>query len=95
MGAPSRLKSSPGPHYDPSLKPEIPNPEKFTFGYRRDIAGSSPLVLLIGTPTIVSRLIILKINRWVLVLILKKKSLLLVKFSKSLAGPLERVQIEL
>ena len=34
---PKRHKGTPGPHYNPSLKHEIPNSEKYTFGFRRDI----------------------------------------------------------
>jgi len=43
-------KGTPGPDYDPNLKPEIPIAPKFSFGVRREIRGASPLVLLISTP---------------------------------------------
>jgi len=45
-----RHKATPGPEYDPSMRPEIPNPPKFSFGVRREIKGASPLVLAISTP---------------------------------------------
>jgi len=48
-----RLKGTPGPQYDPKLKPEIPNSNKFSFGFRRDIAGASPLAPTTSTPVIV------------------------------------------
>jgi hypothetical protein len=32
------------------MRPEIPNPPKFSFGVRREIKGASPLVLAISTP---------------------------------------------
>jgi len=47
---PKKHKGTPGPDYDPSLKPEIPNSLKFSFGVRREIKGASPLVLMISTP---------------------------------------------
>ena len=53
--APSQQESNgvPGPKYQPNLKPEIPNSHKFSFGYRRDIPGVSPLDSLISTnPTV-------------------------------------------
>lgn len=46
----SRYKGTPGPDYNPSLKPEIPNPPKFSFGVRREIKGASPIVLMASTP---------------------------------------------
>lgn len=33
------MRGTPGPQYNPKLKQEIPNSEKYTFGYRRDIIG--------------------------------------------------------
>jgi len=47
---PKKHKATPGPEYDPSLRPEIPNPPKFSFGVRREIKGASPMVLAISTP---------------------------------------------
>jgi len=49
-GEAKRHKGTPGPDYDPNLKPEIPNSLKYSFGVRREIKGASPLVLLISTP---------------------------------------------
>lgn len=46
----SRFHRTPGPDYDPSLKPEIPNPPKYSFGVRREIKGASPIVLMASTP---------------------------------------------
>jgi len=43
-------KGTPGPDYNPSLKPEIPKAPLYSFGVRREIKGASPLVLLISTP---------------------------------------------
>merc|ERR1711862_372545 len=42
-------RGTPGPKYNPSLKPEIPNSEKFSFGYRRDVPGYSVLKPCIST----------------------------------------------
>jgi len=47
---PKKYKATPGPDYDPSLKPEVPLAPKFSFGVRREIRGASPLVQLISTP---------------------------------------------
>lgn len=41
---PKRQKGTPGPQYDPSLKHEIPAAPKFSFGFKRQIQGQSPLV---------------------------------------------------
>jgi len=43
------IRGTPGPKYNPSLKPEIPNSEKFSFGYRRDVPGYSVLKPCIST----------------------------------------------
>ena len=42
-------RGTPGPKYNPNLKPEIPNSEKYSFGFRRDVAGYSVLNPLIST----------------------------------------------
>jgi len=47
---PKKYKATPGPDYDPSLRPEVPLAPKFSFGVRREIKGASPLVQLISTP---------------------------------------------
>jgi len=47
---PKRHKGTPGPHYNPSLKHEIPNPSKYSFGYRREVAGFAPLIAAVSTP---------------------------------------------
>jgi hypothetical protein len=44
---------TPGPQYNPSLKPEIPLSEKFSFGYRRDYPGFDCLQPLVSTPPVV------------------------------------------
>jgi hypothetical protein len=49
-GDAKKHKGTPGPDYNPGLKPEIPNSLKFSFGVRREIKGASPLVLMISTP---------------------------------------------
>jgi len=46
----ARSKATPGPDYNPGLKPEVPNPPKFSFGVRREIKGASPIVLMASTP---------------------------------------------
>ncbi|CAD8075831.1 unnamed protein product [Paramecium primaurelia] len=48
-----RLKGTPGPQYDPAIKPEVPTPPQFSFGYRRDIPGASALAPTCSTPVIV------------------------------------------
>ena len=40
---PKRQKGTPGPEYNPSLKHEIPAPAKYSFGFRRQTQGESPL----------------------------------------------------
>jgi len=47
---PKKHKATPGPDYDPCLRPEIPKPALYSFGVRREIKGASPLVQLISTP---------------------------------------------
>jgi hypothetical protein len=47
---PKKHKATPGPDYNPSLKPEIPTPPHYSFGVRREIKGASPLVLMASTP---------------------------------------------
>jgi hypothetical protein len=47
---PKRHKATPGPDYDPGVRPEIPKPPLYSFGVRREIKGASPLVMLISTP---------------------------------------------
>lgn len=46
---PKRHKGTPGPQYNPSLRHEIPNSSKYTFGFKREIAGFSPLVACAST----------------------------------------------
>lgn len=48
-----RRGGTPGPQYNPGIKPEVPKSAKYSFGFRRDIAGSSPLVLLTSTGPVV------------------------------------------
>ncbi|KAM3135007.1 hypothetical protein pb186bvf_012831 [Paramecium bursaria] len=48
-----RLKGTPGPQYDPCIKPEVPSSNKYSFGYRRDIPGASALAPTCSTPVIV------------------------------------------
>lgn len=48
-----RLKGTPGPQYDPAIKPEAIAPPHFSFGYRRDLPGSSALAPTCSTPVIV------------------------------------------
>lgn len=43
------IRGTPGPKYNPNLKPEIPNTEKFSFGFRRDVPGYSVLKPCIST----------------------------------------------
>jgi len=43
------IRGTPGPKYNPNLKPEIMNTEKFSFGYRRDVSGYSALKPPIST----------------------------------------------
>ncbi|EAS00318.1 sperm-tail PG-rich repeat protein (macronuclear) [Tetrahymena thermophila SB210] len=50
---PKRHKGTPGPQYNPTLRHEIPNPPKFSFGFRREIQGFSPLVANSSTPQLV------------------------------------------
>jgi hypothetical protein len=50
---PKSMRGTPGPQYNPNLKPEIPNSDKFSFGYRRDYPGFSCLQPLISTPNVV------------------------------------------
>jgi len=50
---PKRHKGTPGPQYNPSLRHEIPNSNKFSFGFRRELAGESPLILNASTPSVV------------------------------------------
>lgn len=40
---PKTWRGTPGPQYNPNLKPEIPHSNKFSFGYRRDYPGFSCL----------------------------------------------------
>ena len=47
------MRGTPGPQYNPNLKPEIINSEKHSFGYRRDYPGFSCLQPLISTPNVV------------------------------------------
>jgi len=47
---PKRHKGTPGPQYNPSLRHEIPTSAKFSFGFRREIAGFSPLIANSSTP---------------------------------------------
>lgn len=42
-------RGTPGPKYNPNLKPEIPHSDKFSFGFRRDIPGYSVLNPCIST----------------------------------------------
>ena len=46
-------RGTPGPKYTPNLKPEIRNSDKFSFGYRREVAGYSVLNPLISTTGVV------------------------------------------
>jgi len=46
-------KLTPGPEYTPNPRPEIPNQPKFSFGFRRDVQGASPLAPNTSTPNIV------------------------------------------
>lgn len=48
-----KYKNTPGPEYDPNVRPEIPNAPKFSLGIRRDVKGASPLILMASTPNIV------------------------------------------
>ncbi|EGR29290.1 hypothetical protein IMG5_159370 [Ichthyophthirius multifiliis] len=50
---PKRHRGTPGPQYNPSLRHEIPNAPKFSFGFRREIAGFSPLIANSSTPQLV------------------------------------------
>jgi len=45
-----KQKATPGPEYNPNLRPEIPNSLQYSFGARREIKGASPLVLMASTP---------------------------------------------
>ena len=47
---PKGYKGNPGPQYDPAFTMDKEDPPKYTFGYRRDLPGSSPLSLLYSTP---------------------------------------------
>jgi hypothetical protein len=42
-------RGTPGPKYNPNLRPEVANPEKYSFGFRRELAGYSVLNPLIAT----------------------------------------------
>jgi hypothetical protein len=35
LNDPKSMRGTPGPQYDPNIKPEVPNSERFSFGYRR------------------------------------------------------------
>tara|TARA_B110000503_G_scaffold62855_1_gene99475 strand:+ start:100 stop:213 length:114 start_codon:yes stop_codon:yes gene_type:complete len=37
------MRGTPGPQYNPGIKPEVPNSDKYSFGYRRDYPGFSCL----------------------------------------------------
>eukprot|EP00828_Plagiopyla_frontata_P009777 TRINITY_DN15064_c0_g2_i2.p2 TRINITY_DN15064_c0_g2~~TRINITY_DN15064_c0_g2_i2.p2 ORF type:complete len:190 (-),score=32.88 TRINITY_DN15064_c0_g2_i2:18-587(-) len=50
---PKRNKGTPGPHYNPQLKQEIPIPPKYTFGFRREQQGKSALAPNVSTPDII------------------------------------------
>jgi hypothetical protein len=43
-------KQSPGPDYNPNLRPEIPSSPQFSLGIRREVKGASPLILMASTP---------------------------------------------
>jgi len=45
-----RMRGTPGPEYNPPLKPEIPNAPKFSFGERRCVPGFDPLAPQGSTP---------------------------------------------
>jgi hypothetical protein len=46
-------KVTPGPEYNPGVRPEIPIQPKYSFGVRREIQGQSPLAPAISTPAVV------------------------------------------
>jgi len=50
---PKRHKATPGPQYNPPHRQDVKNPEKYSFGFRREIQGASPLVANSSTPYIV------------------------------------------
>ena len=49
----SKYNDTPGPVYNPSFNPKRPDSSKYSFGYRREIPGYSPIVATIGTNPIV------------------------------------------
>jgi len=50
VDAPKRHKATPGPDYNPGVRPEIQTSPKFSFGVRREIKGASPLAPMASTP---------------------------------------------
>ena len=53
LPAPGENKQTPGPKYNPNLKPEIPHSDKYSFGFRRDVPGYAVLTPLVSTGAIV------------------------------------------
>lgn len=44
---------TPGPEYNPNLRPEIPNSSQYSLYSRRAVKGQDPLILLNSTSEIV------------------------------------------
>lgn len=59
----SKYNETPGPVYNPPFDPKRPESAKFSFGYRREIPGYSPIVATIGTNPIVGPTTYFKANK--------------------------------
>lgn len=53
IGLQKNYKMTPGPQYNPAIKPEVPTPPSFSIYQRRAIKGFDPLLQLNSTPPIV------------------------------------------
>lgn len=52
MGA-SKMNQTPGPEYNPGFRPDSASDPRYTFGFRREIRGYSPIAPNTSTPLIV------------------------------------------
>jgi len=55
---------TPGPIYNPPLNPKRPQSAKYSFGFRRERPGESPIAPMIGTTPIVGPSTYFKSNRF-------------------------------
>lgn len=59
----SKYNDTPGPVYNPRFDPKRPESSKYSFGYRREVPGYSPIVAVIGTNPIVGPTTYFRNNR--------------------------------